>query len=196
MRQGSVVALGQLFELHRARLERIILLRLDSRIARRLSEQDVLQEVYLRASNRLEHFASRTTLSAFMWFRLLAYQQLTELYRRHLGSEMRDVRRETYSWPNSSSVVLSSIAIQLRARNTDTPSQTFSREETTVRLEEVLGQLHSFDRQIIFLRHFEELSNAEAAVALDLSPSAARKRYFRALRRLRDRLNATDWNEQ
>lgn len=85
MRQGSVVALGQLFELHRARLERIILLRLDSRIARRLSEQDVLQEVYLRASNRLKHFASRTTLSAFMWFRLLAYQQLTELYRRHLG---------------------------------------------------------------------------------------------------------------
>ncbi len=46
--------------------------------------------------------------------------------------------------------------------------------------------MDSLDREALVLRHFEHLSNAEAARSLGIKESAAGKRYLRALERLRD----------
>jgi RNA polymerase sigma-70 factor (ECF subfamily) len=40
------------------------------------------------------------------------------------------------------------------------------------------------DREVIALRHFEELTNLETANVLEIQPSAASKRYLRAMKRL------------
>lgn len=190
LRAGSEEALATLFIRYRPRLERIIQLRLDARIARRISPVDVLQETYLRGAQRIEHFASQPTLSAFMWIRLLVYQQMTEIYRRHFRAEMRDIRREIPSanWADSNADSFIGAASQLLSRGA-TPSKVLSQKESFGRLENILHDLRPIYRDIVVLRHFEELSNAEAATALNIDLATARKRYIRAIRKIRERIH-------
>ena len=191
MRTGSEEAMATLFIRFRPRLERIIQLRLDARIARRVSAVDVLQETYLRAAQRLEHFALQPELSAFMWIRLLVYQQISEIYRRHFRAGIRDIRREMPSanWADSNADSFIGAASQLLSQGA-TPSETLSRKESMVRLENILHELRPIYRDIILLRHFEELTNAEAATALNIDKSTARKRYIRAIRKIRDQVHS------
>ena len=53
-------------------------------------------------------------------------------------------------------------------------------------LEKSLADMNELDREVIALRHFEELSNIETAKILEIEPSAASKRYLRALKKLRE----------
>ena len=130
-----------------------------------------------------------------MWFRLLVQQQLIELYRRHYGSEMRDIRRESASASRGSTSDSFQISALQFLSHDSTPSQTFSRKESAFRLEVILNALRPVDREIIQLRHLEELSTAEAAVALNITPEATRKRYVRAMRTLRDQMDENGWME-
>lgn len=57
-----------------------------------------------------------------------------------------------------------------------------------VKLQEVLNTMKSNDREILALRHFEELSNEEIAQVLGITKSSASKRYMRAIMRLREAL--------
>lgn len=200
MRQGSEEALATLFTHHRARLEKMIQLRLDQRLARRISGVDVLQETYLRAAKRLRHFAVQPELSAFMWMRLLVQQQLSEIHRRHFNAEMRDVRRETrFSLASASSGTNADSSqsgfVQLLA-DVSSPSETLSRKESALRLASILDGMRPNDREIIVLRHFEELTSTEAACTLGIAPAAAQKRYVRALQNLRRQMDLSGWVEQ
>jgi RNA polymerase sigma-70 factor (ECF subfamily) len=70
------------------------------------------------------------------------------------------------------------------------PTQAAQRAERMVRVQEALNGLEPTDREILALRHFEELGRAEAAEVLGISQDAGAKRYFRALKRLKDVLSA------
>jgi RNA polymerase sigma-70 factor (ECF subfamily) len=122
----------------------------------------------------------------FLWLRYLTGQRLLELHRRHLGTHMRDASLEVSlyhgSLPDASSAAL---AGQLLGDGPQ-PSEAVVQMEIKLRLEEELNTLNPVDREILALRHFEHLSNAEAAQTLGLEPSAASKRYLRALKRLKD----------
>jgi RNA polymerase sigma-70 factor (ECF subfamily) len=69
------------------------------------------------------------------------------------------------------------------------PSQAAIRHELQARLHAALDEMNPLDREILALRHFEELSNNEVARVLEITPEAASKRYLRALRRLREILD-------
>jgi RNA polymerase sigma-70 factor (subfamily 1) len=184
MRAGSEEALAEVFSHYRERLRRIISFRLDHRVAGRVSDSDVLQETYIAAAKRLNHFSKHQEMPAFLWLRLLVGQQLTDLHRQHLQAEMRDVRREVSLQPSAPSPHTSmAIAAKLVGQMTAV-SEIVARAERIERLEATLNQMDPIDREVIALRHFEELSNVETAKVLGIERAAASKRYIRAMSRL------------
>ena len=184
MREGNEDALATVFSDYRERLRRIIQFRIDYRIAARISDSDVLQETYIAAAKRLPHFSKQTEMSAFLWLRLMAKQQLVDIHRQHLKAEKRDARKEMSLQPNHTSAQTSmALAVQLVGSVT-AASKVIARAETIALLESSLNEMDEIDREVIALRHFEELTNIETASVLKLQPSAASKRYLRAMSRL------------
>jgi RNA polymerase sigma-70 factor, ECF subfamily len=185
-REGDANALAALFEHYRERLRRMIRLRLDRRLSGRIDSSDILQEAYLEASQRLADYARNPTLPFFLWLRLVTGQKLTDVHRMHLGTKMRDAGQEVSLYrgalPQASSV---SLAEQLLGRLTSA-SQAAIRAEHKLLVEGALNNMDAIDREVLTLRHFEELSNAEVAKVLGLTKTAASNRYIRALERLRE----------
>jgi RNA polymerase sigma-70 factor (ECF subfamily) len=184
--QGDAQQWGALLERHRPRLRRMVALRLDQRLQGRLDASDVIQEAFLEASARLPEYVQQPTMPFFLWLRFLTGQKMLELRRHHLGTQMRDVNREVSlyrgSLPPASSAAL---AAQLIGHDTR-PSEAAIRAERKIRLQEALNSMDPLDREVLALRHFEQLNNAEAAQVLGLHESAASKRYLRALKKLKE----------
>ncbi|MEM1068132.1 MAG: sigma-70 family RNA polymerase sigma factor [Planctomycetota bacterium] len=185
MRGGDPQALADVFSHFRQRLARIVQFRLDYRLTARVSDSDVLQETYLAAADRLDHFGKHPEMSPFLWLRLLVSQQLIDLHRRHLKTEMRDVRKEISLQQDVSPHTSLALAAQLAGPLTAV-TEIVARAERIDRLEKTLNEMDDLDREVIALRHFEELSNIETAKVLGIAPSAASKRYLRAMTRLSD----------
>ena len=184
MRAGDEEALAEVFSCYRERLRRIVRFRMDYRMAGRVSDSDVLQDTFIAAAKRLEHYERQPEMPAFLWLRLLVGQQLTDLHRQHLQAEKRDARKEVSLHSARTSPHTSmAIAVQLVGQMT-TVSEVLDRAERIERLEAVLNEMDDVDREVIALRHFEELSNLETANVLQIEPSAASKRYLRAMGRL------------
>jgi RNA polymerase sigma-70 factor (ECF subfamily) len=185
---GDEAALAALWQRHHARLRQMVRLRLDRRLQGRVDPSDVLQEAYLDLADRLPDYARDRPMPAFLWLRLVTGQRLMQVHRHHLGPALRDAGREVSLYrgalPQASSA---SLAAQLLGRLT-TASQAAARAEWQVQLQAVLNGMDPMDREILALRHFEELSNGEAAEVFGLSKWAASARYVRALGRLRDLL--------
>ena len=187
-RTGESEAINELFARHRQRLRRMVEVRLDHRLQARIDASDVIQEAYIDVVNRLEDYLREPRLPLFLWLRLVVGERLMKLQRHHLGTRMRDAGREVALYggalPAASSAAL---AAQLLG-NFTAPSQAAIRAERLLRLQEALNSLEPIDREIISLRHFEELTCAESAQVLRIEESAAAKRYFRSLRRLKNQL--------
>ena len=187
---GDREALAALWERHRKRLRQMVRLRLDRRLQGRVDPSDVLQEAYVDMAERLPEYVQNQTFPPYLWLRMVAGQRLMQIHRRHLGTAMRDAGREVSLYrgalPQASSV---SLAAQLLGRFT-TASRAAIRAERQVQLQAVLNGMDPLDREILALRHFEELSNGEVAEVLGLSKTAANNRYIRALGRLRDLLES------
>jgi RNA polymerase sigma-70 factor, ECF subfamily len=183
---GDQDALAQVFAQHRERLRQMVRLRLDRRLQGRLDPSDVLQEAYLDFSRRLPEYAREQTMPFYLWLRFLTGQRLIDLHRQHLGTKMRDAGQEVSLYrgalPHASSV---SLAAQLLGRLTSA-SRAAIRAETQIHIQEALNSMDPLDREVLTLRHFEVLSNEEAAAVLGIKKSAASNRYIRALKRLKE----------
>ena len=190
-RAGDPRALAELFERSRPRLRRMVGLRLDRRLAGRLDAADVLQDAYIEAEGRLADYLRDPAIPPFLWLRLVTAQKLTDLHRHHLGAKMRDAGLEVSlrrgSLPQADSA---SLAELLLGRLTS-PTRAARRAEMQLRLQEALNRMDAIDREVLVLRHFEELSNAETAQALGLEKTAASNRYIRALKRLRGAMDGS-----
>jgi RNA polymerase sigma-70 factor (ECF subfamily) len=184
-RAGDQAALNALFARHRSRLRRMVALRLDRRLQARIDASDVIQEAYVEAVSRLDDFLRAPAYPLFLWLRLLVGERLLKLHRHHLGAQLRDAGLEVSLYrgalPAASSAAL---AAQLLGRHTS-PTQAAVRAERMLRLQEALNTLDPVDREVLSLRHFEEMTLAETALSLDISASAGAKRYIRALKRLK-----------
>jgi RNA polymerase sigma-70 factor (ECF subfamily) len=189
-RAGDQAAVNDLFTRHRDRLRRMVELRLDRRLQGRIDASDVIQDAYLDVVSRLDDYLRDPRLPLFLWLRLIVGERLLKLHRHHLGTQGRDVGREVSLYrgalPQAS---LAALAAQLLGKHTS-PTQAVARAERILRLQEALNTLDPLDREILSLRHFEELSIAETAQVLDITEAAAAKRYLRALKRLRELLAA------
>ena len=163
----------------------MVRLRLSRRLQGRIDETDVVQEAFVEASRKIGQYLANPQAPFFLWLRQLTLLKLAELHRRHLGTEMRSCDREVsiYSGalPEASSA---SLAAQLMGTLTS-PSQAAIRVEKQMRVQEALDGMDAIDRDILALRHLEQLTNLEAAHLLGLSPSGATARHVRALKRLR-----------
>jgi len=187
---GDRQALARLFENYRDRLYRIINFRIDPRLQGRVDPDDVLQEAYLAAELRIEHFLHDSPQGFFIWLRLLANQTLIDVHRRHLGTQARDADRDrslSSGWTSMSTSF--SLSFKLLGHMTS-PSQAAVRAELSEQLNVALQTMGALDREVLALRHFEELTNAETARVLGLTEQAASARYVRALSRLRKVLEA------
>ncbi len=183
--RGDRAALDELFARHRERLLRMVQMRLDRRVQGRIDASDVIQETHVEAFERLPEYLRDPRIPFFLWLRFLAGQKVIQLHRHHLGAQRRDPRHEVHvhggPLPEATSVAL---AQQLLGTYTG-PSEAAARAELRLRLEEALNAMDPVDREILALRHFEQLTNVEAAKELGVDAAAASKRYVRALRRLR-----------
>lgn len=183
---GDQQAPAELFDRFGDRLRRMIKLRLDRRLQGRLDADDVLQESFLEMSRRLPEYVSHPTMPFYLWLRFLTGQRLLQLHRHHLGTQMRDAGQEVSLYRGAMPQATSaSLAAQLLGRLTS-PSQAVVRAEMQIKLQEALNLMDPLDREVLVLRHFEELSNGETAQVLGLQKSAASNRYIRALKRLKD----------
>jgi len=181
---GNPAAASDLLEQHRAALRRMIALRLDRGVARRVDASDVVQDVLLEASKRLADYLQDPRMPFHLWLRHLALDRMIDLHRRH-HAQRRDVGRERALQPGAFDGQSSlDLAAQLRDQEL-TPAAAAIRKELAGRFLAALDQLEEPDREIILLRHVEQMGNSEAAEALGLAPAAAGMRYLRALRRLR-----------
>jgi RNA polymerase sigma-70 factor (ECF subfamily) len=184
-RGGEQAALAELFARHRDQLGRMVRLRLDRRLSGRVDPSDVLQEAYLDVARRFPEYAAAEPVSVLLWLRTVVGQRLIDVHRRHLGAKMRSAGQEISLYRGAMPQVSSaSLAGQLLGRLTS-PTRAAVRAELQLRLQEALNAMEPLDREVIVLRHFEDLNNAETAEVLGLQPSATSKRYIRALRRLK-----------
>ncbi len=181
---GDEQARAELFARYRPRLRSMVRVRLDRRLQGRIDPSDVLQESFIDFNRRFPEYVRNPAVPFYLWLRGLTGQRLIDLHRMHLGAQMRDVGQEVSLYrgalPPATSV---SLAAQLLGHLTS-PTQAAIRAELQIRLQEALNLMDPMDREILTLRHFEELSNKETAEILGIQKSAASNRYMRALKRL------------
>jgi RNA polymerase sigma-70 factor (ECF subfamily) len=188
--QGDSRAWQRLMTDNRARLRRMVSLRMDRRLQGRVDPSDVIQESFIDAARRLPEYAKNPSIPFFVWLRRLTVQRLMEQHRRHLGAQARDASRDVSlydgAFPESTTADLTA---NLFGQFTS-PSQAVIRIEQKKRLQDALDSLEPIDREILVLRHFEQLTNGEVCEVLNIDKSAASKRYIRAIERLKDVLVA------
>jgi RNA polymerase sigma-70 factor (ECF subfamily) len=192
-RGGDSQAINQLLDRHRDALRRLVELRMDRALKRRVDASDVVQEVLVEANRRLrDYLAEPAPMPFHLWLRHMAQDRLIDAHRRHRVAQRRSVDREQ---PLAAPGGIDHSTIELAGQLCDpqlTPSAQATWQETLRRFQEAVERLDTIDREIILMRHFEKLSNQEAAQVLGLSSAAASMRYLRAVRRLRTLLGGED----
>jgi len=184
-RTGDADAVERLLGLHREPIRRMIANRLDPALAARLDASDVVQDVLLEAHRRLSDYLRQPTMPFLLWLRHIAKDHLIDAHRRHRLAQRRSLDREQPIVPG---VLADHSSIELAGQLLDgepTPASAAIRQELQRRLERAINDLDDDDREIVLMRHGEQLSNQEVAGLLGLSEAAASMRYLRAVRRLR-----------
>jgi RNA polymerase sigma-70 factor (ECF subfamily) len=189
---GDRSAVDRLLDRHRDAVRRMIQMRLDHAVARRVDASDVVQDVMLEASQRMTDYINSPNMPFHLWLRQLAKDRIIDMHRRHRGAQRRSVDREqNLGGLNTDDRSAADLAELLRDAEL-TPAAATIRREMEERFLKALGELDDADREIIIMRHFEHLGNGEVAEALELSSAAAGMRYLRAIRRLREVLGTDD----
>lgn len=179
IRGGDRRALSEVMRIQRPGLRAFVEYHLDPQLRARVDASDVVQETQMEVMNRIDDYLDRQPMPFRLWIRKQAMERMQRLRRDHLNRARRSVRREV-AWPDRSSMI---VAGPLMA-TTSSPSVRAERRETARRVSQVVGELNDPDREILMLRHAEDLPYAEIGCLLDIDASAARKRYGRALIRL------------
>lgn len=177
-------ALASAFDRYRPRLVRMVQVRLDPRLQGRIDPVDVVQDTFVDVLQGLSDYQGPSELPFFLWLRLMTGRRLMNTHRDHLGAQKRAAGREVnlrQAMPDASSVGIA----DMLAGSWTSPSRAAGRAEFHHQFQNALEQLEPIDREILSLRHVEELTNDEAAHSLGLSKAAASNRYVRALARLR-----------
>lgn len=186
LRARGLDAVTEFFERDRERLRMFVMHRTDERLLGRLDWDDVLQETFIVVQNRFQDFIRKPGVPFYVWMRTLAGQVLIDLHRKHLNAQRRDVGREVSLHKKLPYQSTSASLGNLLAAKNSTPSNAVMRAEQIERMKEHLDSMSELDREILVLRHMEQLTNGEAAHVLGIDKSAATKRYVRALKRLRE----------
>ena len=191
---GDDEAINQLMDRHRQALHRMIQLRLDQKIQRRVDVSDIVQDVFVEASRRLHDYLQNPAMPFHLWLRHIAQDRIIDAHRRHRVSGKRSVDKErALALPAGDDRSSLDLAAQLRDPEL-TPAAAATQRELARRVEAAIANLEDEDCEVIVMRHYEQLSNQEVAMALGLTEPAAGMRYLRAIRRLRKLLDTPGTN--
>ncbi|HEV2970051.1 MAG TPA: sigma-70 family RNA polymerase sigma factor [Pirellulales bacterium] len=189
-RAGDAEAVNRLLERHRAALRRMIDLRMDHLVQRRVDASDIVQDVLIEAHRRLQDYLEDPVMPFHLWLRHMARDRLIDAHRRHRVAARRSVDREQ---PLVAAAFLDRSTLDLAGELKDpelTPAAAATWHELQIRFQQAIDTMDEQDREVVLLRHFEHLSNGDVAEVLGLSEPAAGMRYLRAMRRLRVKLQA------
>jgi len=191
-RDGDDDAVNRLIERHRAAVLRMVQMRLDHKIRRRVDVSDVVQDVMIEANRRLQAYIANPAMPFHLWLRHIAKDRIIDAHRRHRGSQKRSVDREqALAVPGANDRSTMDLAVHLCDREL-TPAAAATQREMAKRVADAVSELGDQDGEIIIMRHYEQLTNQEVAAALDLTEPAASMRYLRAVRRLRELLGGEE----
>ncbi len=186
VRDGQAAAVEELMDRHRNSLRRMIQLRLDQRLMQRMDVSDVIQDVLIEANRRLSDYLSNPVMPFHLWIRQIGKDRIIDAHRRHRVSAKRSIDREQPQ-PGKGPFDQSSIVLANQFRdNALTPAAAATQRELALQIESAVKMLRDNDREIILMRHYEQLDNQEIAQSLGLTEPAASMRYLRALKRLRE----------
>jgi RNA polymerase sigma-70 factor, ECF subfamily len=194
-KRGEPQAVDELLSRHRESLKRMIEMRLDKKVAGRVDVSDVIQDVLMEANRRLQIYLRDPTMPFHLWIRQIAKDRIIDAHRRHRVSAKRSVDREQRL---DVQLPLDASTIELAGQLMDpelTPAARATQRELAIQVQTCIDSLEENDRDILLMRHFEQLSNQEVAVALGLTEPAASMRYLRALKRLRAVIEGADLGE-
>ena len=187
-KEGDQTAWNALLLRHRSAVQRLVYMRLDNRIRQRVGVSDVVQDVMIEANRRIDRYLQNPGIDFHLWLRQIAKDRIIDAHRRHRTTAKRSVDRERRLFQGGGANH-STMNLENQLRDDDlTPAALATRHEMASRMEEALLKLNELDRDIIIMRHYEQLTNDEISKALDLKPAAASMRYLRALRKLRNQL--------
>lgn len=192
VREGDDDAINRLLEKHRPPIRRLVELRLDRKVQQRVDVSDVVQDVMIEASGRLQKYLDDPAMAFHLWLRQIAWDRIIDTYRRHRVSAKRSMDREQpMSAPAGPDQSTMEFAVQLCDPGL-TPAAAATQRELALKVEAAIERLGDQDREIILMRHYEHLTNQEIAEVLGLNPPAASMRYLRSVRRLRELLEADE----
>jgi RNA polymerase sigma-70 factor (ECF subfamily) len=183
-RAGDAEARNQLLERHREALRRMVGLRMDRLLQRRLDASDIVQDVLVEANRRLTDYLQSSGMPFQLWLRHLARDRLIDAHRRHHAARRSVEREQPLEHGGHDDQSAFDLAALVRDREL-TPAAAATHHELEIRFQEAIETLDESDREVVLMRHFEQLSNRDVAQALAISESAAGMRYLRAMRRLR-----------
>jgi RNA polymerase sigma-70 factor (ECF subfamily) len=184
--EGDEAARQQLLERYRDYLRRMVAVRLDRRMAARVDASDVVQETLVEAARRLDDYLRERPLPFYGWLRQLAGERIIDTHRRHVTTQRRSVTRERRD-PDLPDASADQLVQRLFADHTS-PSNHLMRQERHERLKAALASLPQRDREVLVMRHLEQLSTAEIAAMLEISEPAVKSRLLRALIRMREQI--------
>jgi RNA polymerase sigma-70 factor (ECF subfamily) len=194
-RQGEPPAVNELLDRHREALRRMIDMRMDRVVQRRVDASDIVQDVLVEANRRLDEYlhSENPAMPFHLWLRHIAHDRLIDAHRRHRQAARRSIDREqSLVGHGGAGRYLDQSTLDLAAQIADrelTPAAAATWAELQRRFQAALETLDEQDQEVILMRHFEHLSNGEVAQSLGLSEAAAGMRYLRAMRRLREKLD-------
>ena len=192
VRDGDQDAVGRLLQRHRESIRRLVDLRLDRKIRQRVDASDIVQEAMVEANRRLATYLENPIMPFRVWLRQIAKDRVIDAHRRHHVSSKRSVDREQAMVAPGG---FDRSTVELVAHLCDgerTPQEAAVMNEMMRRFEDAIEEMEDVDREIVMMRHIEQLTNSEVAQALNLSEAAASMRLLRATRRLRKKFGTND----
>lgn len=181
---GDQSAINGLLARHRDSLKRMVAARMDPRLAGRLDPSDVVQDVLVIASQRLPDYLLKRPLPFYPWLRQIGRNHLVDLQREHIRSGKRSVLREQ---PDLSDQSVMQLADRFEAGSVG-PSTRLMQQEQIARIRSALSKLSEGHREVLILRHLEQLSTKQTAQVLGTSEAAIKMRQLRAMQNLRSML--------
>jgi RNA polymerase sigma-70 factor (ECF subfamily) len=174
--------MGALFDRYKERLRRTVRLRLDRRLSGLVDSSGILKRVREEAARRGDELGVFGRPDPFLWLRQITGQVLTQLHQERLGPDVRgDISLYRGALPEATSI---SLAAHLLGRGKGDDDRAAARAEQKLLLQEALNAMDPLDREVLTLRHCEQLSNDETATVLAISRSQASEAYIRALKRI------------
>lgn len=189
-RAGSGESLGQLLQLYANYLKVVVLGQLEHNLRARVSPSDVVQETFFEAHRDFPQFRGSTTPEFLAWLRRILVNNLCRVVEQHLLAEKRDVRREVSLERLATALEQSTARLEAILPDPGTsPSSFLQRRETEVALADQLALLPADYRDVIILRHLEQLPFEEIGQRMGRTSGAVRMLWLRAVKALRERLD-------